>query len=497
MQWHRGPRSLSSYWRWWLSVIAVVYLLAIVGCMIYFLTNFDAVYTDFKIIIKSIPEIPIFKGYSYQGEEALYTLPGSVSVFWDSGAKLSAILYMSCSIIFPFVIVVFLFHLFLSKSFEKYKLRTHCIFFFTQSSKLVMLAALVTIFLGVSTSIDVFETIPITGIEIEYWIKSGPTDGIMIYFIFCTSLITCSFGLLIFDQWAYYHNHEGKRGNIAGYAPIEPSKNKNSKKRRRIKKRKTQPDEQISHISTDYSLNPSNQISFGGISSFQSVDKDNNYYILAFCSLTSPKSISAIICRALYLAILVASMWIVLESFWTVSLRFTFGGFAGYTLKMGEYATYDMLNDLGTILYLKTSLGKMLPFIAILFIVYIPILTMGLIILIWFIPLKKMHLKWIVRLIIVLAGAGIYDTFLVAVLVSFEMKELSIYIVNQIALPRLCGDHSPISEYLPGGCFYGNVDYVWQGLILIIISVVLQWFHLGVTIYNTNKNMGIYPIRFT
>lgn len=224
------------------------------------------------------------------------------------------------------------------------------------------------------------------------------------------------------------------------------------------------------------------------IEKYSKLDKwksDGSLKIYALYDL--PESFCGIICRTIFLTLLIGNIWLCIDSIYTAPVRYDMKGLAGWAVDT-PHRSYSII---GTVNKLTSSTNEVDAawFCVIQYymtVIIAPILISIVLVIVWIVPMNYKCHNIICHLLLPLQAWNALDVFLVgAVAASVELDQVSQWILNT-NFECACGANGIIQTLTGQGCFSvkGNLTY---GSLLLLIFVIFEWFALLYTRNHINK----------
>ena len=200
---------------------------------------------------------------------------------------------------------------------------------------------------------------------------------------------------------------------------------------------------------------------------------------------------------AAFLISLVATLWLIVETVYSVPARFVIGGVAGTIL--GSPDNVRQLNPVETADHLISSTDKYgnALFLAICYwitIIVFPILTQCVILLIWLCPLRYPHFVWLLKSLWFVQAWNALDVFFVgSVSGALAMETVSEWIIDS-SYPGVCGDGGIIEQWTGMGCFDVK-GTITRGAWMSGAAALWQWVSIWFTL-RTAADIGVHGIEY-
>eukprot|EP01084_Bolivina_argentea_P162595 282955_1 len=407
------------------------------------------------------------------------TIPSSIRDFWNSKAYELAIVIAVASLIWPYIKLIILLIVWLCKLHQN--LRTRLILFIDQAGKWSYMDLCASVIITVV--FYVHASIKLKDIDVDIHIVCEPDLGIVTFVIANLLSMAYSHMFIFWDQkYGYKHHVEvWTEQQMLGTQVNEESV-------------------EYIHIQPEHERKKRKYKVTGEYDSFHRAEihlwrQNNNYNI--FATLYRPRSMCEVLFFSLYLVSLVAVLWLIIESVFTVCAIFEVQGAVGAVI--GSPANVRQYNTIQNASALPTSTNKYHSalFLCVCYwitIIVCPILTQMVLLLIWFAPMKHKYFVFLLKSIWFVQAWNAFDVFFVGTISgAIEMNVVSQWIIDS-TYPKWCGEDGIISNELGMGCF--NVEgTITRGTWMIGIAAMCQWYAIWFSL-RTAKDIGIHGMEY-
>ena len=223
---------------------------------------------------------------------------------------------------------------------------------------------------------------------------------------------------------------------------------------------------------------------------------DKDYKI--FAMLYQSQSIFGLLAFSFYLMSLLAILYLIIETIYTVPARFDIDGIVGIILgspaNVREYNPIQTANELipSTDKYHSAIFLSSCYYVTI---IIFPIITQIVLILIWFAPVKHKWFVFLLKSIWFVQAWNAFDVFFIGTISgAIEMNMVSEWIIDS-TYPGLCGATDGILvEEFGMGCF-NVMGTITKGCWMAGVAATFQWYSIWFSL-RTAKDIGIHGMEF-
>jgi len=223
-------------------------------------------------------------------------------------------------------------------------------------------------------------------------------------------------------------------------------------------------------------------------------DGHNLHCLAAMYRVTSTFEVAVF---SIFLVSLLATLWLIVETVFSVPARFVIGGAIGAVL--GPPDNVREVNPIGFADGLVTSTDKYgnALFLAICYwatIIVCPVVTQCLILMLWLCPLKYSHFVRLLKSLLFVQAWNALDVFFVGTISgTLAMETVSEWIIDS-TLPGLCGEDGVIEQWIGMGCFEVK-GTIARGAWMSGVAALWQWVSIWFTL-RTAADIGVHGIEY-
>ena len=208
-------------------------------------------------------------------------------------------------------------------------------------------------------------------------------------------------------------------------------------------------------------------------------DDDKHQNIGPLCLYYTPTSMIGVICRSIFMVVIICNLWLLYLSVFTAPTRYDIQGLVKAFIP-DEHRAYTVWENVKYLPERTDMIGVawFLVVVSVLTVIVMPILTTLTLILVWIFPFKMNYnviFNYFRHIILIFQAWNAVDVFLLAcIAASVELDVVSNWIINT-NFAGVCGDGGIIPNILGVGCFSvkGNLTY---GSIMLGVSIIIEYF---------------------